>query len=89
MLRDLNILRAAVEEAAHHLSEDEVRLALNRHFGLDNFKDAQLSKQADGCTIAALLLMNAAMLHQRIANGGWMSGVTSLAQFKVKSPDVV
>ncbi len=82
VLRDLNILRAAVEEAAHHLSEDEVRLALNRHFGLDNFKDAQLSRQADGCTIAALLLMNAAMLHQRIANGRWMSGVTSLAQFK-------
>ncbi len=80
--RDLNILRAAVEEAAHHLSEDEVRLVLNRHFGLDNFKDAQLSKQADGCTIASLLLMNAAMLHQRIANGNWMSGVRSLAEFK-------
>ena len=82
VMRDLNILRAAVEEAAHHLSEDEVRLALNRHFGLDNFKDAQLSKQADGCTIASLLLMNAAMLHQRIANGDWMSGVRSLAEFK-------
>ena len=26
--------------------------------------------------------MNAAMLHQRIANGGWMSGVRSLAEFK-------
>ena len=82
VMRDLNILRAAVEEAAHHLSEDEVRLALNRHFGLDNFKDAQLTKQADGCTIASLLLMNAAMLHQRIANGGWISGVRSLAEFK-------
>ena len=82
VMRDLNILRAAIEEAAHHLSEDEVRLALNRHFGLDNFKDAQLSKQADGCTIASLLLMNAAMLHQRIANGRWLSGVASLADFK-------
>ena len=82
VLRDLNILQGAIEEAAHHLSEDEVRLALNRHFGLDNFKDSQLSKQADGCIIAALLLMNAAMLHQRIANGGWMSGVRSLAVFK-------
>ena len=82
VLRDLNILQGAIEEAAHHLSEDEVRLALNRHFGLDNFKDAQLNKQADGCTIAALLFMNAAMLHQRISNGDWMSGVRSLAEFK-------
>ena len=31
--------------------------------------------QEDGCTIAALLLMNAAMLHQRIAAGGWLPGI--------------
>ena len=29
-------------------------------------------KVADGCTIAALLLMNAAMLHQRIVYGRWL-----------------
>ena len=67
VLRDLNILEDSIREAAHHLNADELGSALNRHFGLDNLKESALNKQADGCTIAALLMMNAAMLHQRIA----------------------
>ena len=80
--RDLNILRECVNEAAHHLNADELGPALDRHFGLDNLKESDLNKQADGCTIAALLMMNAAMLHQRIANGQWLSGVSDLAAIK-------
>ena len=38
--------------------------------------------QADGCTIAALLMMNAAMLHQRISAGRWLDGVESLDAIK-------
>ena len=79
VLRDLNVLEKGINEAAYHLRSDELLSALNRHFGLDNLTPESRSKQADGCTIAALLLMNAAMLHQRIANGRWLSGVSSLS----------
>ncbi len=82
VLRDLNILEESVREAAYHLNADELRPALDRHFGLDNLRESDLNKQADGCTIAALLMMNAAMLHQRIANGRWLSGVSDLATVK-------
>ena len=82
VLRDLNILEESVREAAYHLNADELRPALDRHFGLDNLKESDLNKQADGCTIAALLMMNAAMLHQRIANGRWLPGVSDLSAVK-------
>ena len=82
VLRDLNILEESIREAAHHLNADELRPALDRHFGLDNLRESDLNKQADGCTIAALLMMNAAMLHQRIANGRWLSGVSDLTAVK-------
>lgn len=80
--RDLNILESSVKEAAHHLKADKLGGALNRHFGLDNLKKSEGGQRADGCTIAALLMMNAAMLHQRIAEGGWLSGISNLAQVK-------
>ena len=82
VLRDLNILETSIKEAAHHLTGDDLRQDLDRHFGLDNLRDRDLSKQADGCTIAALLMMNAAMLHQRIANGHWLPGVSDLETVK-------
>ena len=76
VVRDLNLLEGGVKEAAHHLESDCLKPVLDRHFGLDNLKSDQ--KRADGCTIAALLMMNAAMLHQRIANGRWLPGVRDL-----------
>ncbi len=82
VVRDLNILESSVKEAAHHIRDDGLQTSLDRHFGLDNLKDDKRSSQADGCTIAALLMMNAAMLHQRIANGGWLSGVADLDTVK-------
>ena len=82
VMRDLNLLKESVGVAAYHLREDELLPALNRHFRLDNLKAESLAKQADGCTIAALLMMNAAMLHQRIANGQWLSGIGSLDEIK-------
>ena len=80
--RDANMLEDSIREAAHHLRNDELQPALDTHFGLDNLKDDTARKQADGCTIAALLMMNAAMLHQRIANGRWLSGISDLAAVK-------
>ena len=82
ILRDLNILESSVKEAAFHLRSDELTSELNKHFGLDNLKQAALQKQADGCTIATLLMMNAAMLHQRISSGRWLSGISELSTIK-------
>ena len=81
-IRDLNILESSVKEAAHHLESDNLRPTLDRHFGLDNLEEKKRQEQADGCTIAALLLMNAAMLHQRIANGKWLRGISDLSAIK-------
>lgn len=82
VLRDLNILEESISEAAFHLRSDETLNALNQHFGIDNLKKSDQAKQADGSTIASLLIMNAAMLHQRIANGRWLSGVSDLEVVK-------
>ena len=82
VLRDLNVLKTSIEEAAHHLTGDDLQQNLDRHFGLENLKQDALKKQADGCTIAALLMMNAAMLHQRIAAGRWLTGVSDLETVK-------
>ena len=81
VVRDLNILETSITEAAFHLRSDELTDALNRHFGLDLLKPDG-KKSADGCTIAALLMMNAAMLHQRIGAGRWMSGISDLSAVK-------
>ena len=80
--RDLNLLETGIAEATFHLRSDDLVDALNRHFGLDNLNESSLKKQADGCTIASLLLMNAAMLHQRISAGRWLSGISPLSEVK-------
>ena len=87
VVRDLNILESSVKEAAHHLREDGLQPALNQHFMLDNLddkaqKEMQDGKAADGCITAALLMMNGAMLHQRISNGRWITGVSDLETVK-------
>ena len=80
--RDLNILEGSVAESARHLREDALDGVLDKHFGLDNLDNKKREEQADGCTIGALLMMNAAMLHQRIATGKWLHGVTGLSEIK-------
>ena len=79
--RDLNLLESGISEAAYHLRSEDLMDALNRHFGLDLLKDTG-KKSADGCTVAALLMMNAAMLHQRISAGRWMPRINSLSSIK-------
>ena len=83
--RDLNILEGSVIEASRHLREDTLDGVLDKHFGLDNLDKKKREAQADGCTIGALLMMNAAMLHQRIASGQWLSGMIGLAEIKNES----
>ncbi len=80
--RDVNILRDSIKEATEYFRQDELGPELDRHFRLDDLDDRKRRKQADGCTIAALLLMNAALLHQRIAAGRWLPGVDSMDKIK-------
>ena len=82
VIRDLNILENSVKEATHHLRADELKEEMDRHFGIDRLNENNDKKQADGCTIAALLMMNAAMLHQRISNGQWLTGINDLSTIK-------
>ena len=82
VMRDLNLLETGIDEASFHLRSDDLVEVLNSHFGLDNLNQDSLKKQADGCTIASLLLMNAAMLHQRISAGRWLSGISDLSAVK-------
>ena len=88
--RDLNLLEGTVKEAARHIHEESgLAAALDEHFDLDRLSAPKAGKpRADGATIAALLWMNAAMLHQRIHAGGWLGhrGIESLADVKA-SPE--
>ena len=86
--RDVNILEDSINEAKWCLKGDELDALLDRHFGLDQLADDRRKGQADGCTIASLLLMNAAMLHQRIALGGWLTGISGMDDIK-NAPDAM
>ena len=83
--RSVNTLEETIAEARLRLEEDELAAPLNTHFGLDHQSSAG-KDSADGCTIASLLLMNAAMLHQRIAIGAWLPGIVGLDEVKA-APD--
>ncbi len=78
--RDVNILKSSIKEATHCLHNDEVGGILDRHFKIDRHGSSVRSSAADGCTIASLLLLNVAMLHQRIALGGWFKGISDLRE---------
>ena len=80
--RDANMIQDSIYEAAHQLRNDSLKDPLDRHFNLNYLDDKARENQADGCTIAALLMMNAAMLHQRISAGRWLDGVESLDVIK-------
>jgi len=86
--RDLNVLEESVTEAARHLREEGMQPDLDHHFRLDGLATSARDRQADGCVTAALLIMNAAMLHQRIAAGGWLRDVPPLSEIK-SAPDVL
>ena len=80
--RDANMIQDSIYEAAHQLRNDSLKEPLDQNFNLNYLGDDARENQADGCTIAALLMMNAAMLHQRISAGRWLDGVESLDAIK-------
>lgn len=79
--RDANILEDCVREARRYMIDDGLKPILDEHFMLP-----KNHKGADGCMIASLLLMNACMLHQRIAEGSWLSNINGLDRV-INSPD--
>ena len=86
--RDVNVLEDSIKEANRCLKGDDLYALLDRHFGLDQLAEDKRKGQADGCTIASLLLMNAAMLHQRIAAGGWLPRISAMDEIK-NAPEAI
>ena len=86
--RDVNVLEDSIKEANRCLKGDDLDALLDRHFGLDQLAEDKRKGQADGCTIASLLLMNAAMLHQRIAAGGWLPEISAMDEIK-NAPEAI
>ena len=88
--RDLNLLEGSVTEAARHLARGWLAGGAKPAFWTgsteENWAAAKDKKDqkkvADGPTIAALLMMNACMLQERIASGGWLGGVEGLYTIK-------
>ncbi len=80
VIRDLNLLENIVKECSYHLKRDKLGSLLDKHFGFENLEYKK--NRADSCTVASLLLVNAAMLHQRIANGKWLKGIKEMKDIK-------
>ena len=82
---DLNMLRGCVKEAGRYLRDSGLLGPLDRELGMDNLPE---DRRGDSCNIACLMLMHAAMLHQRIVEGEWFPGVTPLSEIK-NATDIV
>ena len=86
--RDLNVLQASVNEAARHLETDNLEPILAQHFGYDRLKNDKSKKRANASTVASLILMNAAMMQQRIDQTGYIDTRRKLAEAQ-HHPDLV
>jgi len=80
--RDVNILQNSIDFSTRHLQEDGLGEVLDKHFGYNYLSDEKRKKQADGCTTASLVLMNACLLHQRIAAGKWLPRISGMDTIK-------
>ncbi len=82
--RETNVLIAKVREAARCLADDGLHKLLDKAFDITVGGDSK-SRSPE---VAALILLNAAMLHQRIAAGNWLAGVEDLAELKASANPV-
>ena len=71
--RDFNVLRESVEAAAGKLKEDELEDELKTQLGMQRTAQTN-AKRADACTVTALLLMTASIVHARIERSGGLKG---------------
>ena len=73
--RDVNILRNTVEYAASRLRDDELEDGLKAQLGMTNLAPPKQGKhRADACTVMALLVLTAAIVHGRLEAGGALRG---------------
>ena len=82
--RETNVLIAKVREAARCLAADGLHKVLDEALNITGGNDGK-SRSPE---VAALILLNAAMLHQRIAAGNWLAGVDDLAELKASANPV-
>ena len=73
--RDVNILRNTVEYAASRLRDDGLEDGLKAQLGMTNLAPPKKGKhRADACTVMALLVLTAAVVHGRLEAGGALRG---------------
>ena len=83
-MRDQNILEDSVKEATHQLMQDNLQKELNQYFKIDCGKNDKPNNSANGCTIAALILLMAALHYQKISSDKWLPGIKMLSEIKNK-----
>ena len=71
--RDFNVLRETVEGAAATLREDGLEETLKDQLEMTRLKE-QGNSAADACTVAALMLTTAAIMHARLEQGTALTG---------------
>ena len=76
--RDFNVLRESVEAAAAKLKEDELEDELRTQLGMQRTARTN-TRRADACTVTALLIMTASIVHARIERSGGLKGHETLA----------
>ena len=73
--RDVNILRNTVEYAASRLRDDGLEDGLKAQLGMTNLAPPKRGRhRADACTVMALLVLTAAIVHSRLEAGGALRG---------------
>ena len=71
--RDFNVLRETVEKAAILLREDGLETELREQLRMER-EEKKGNSAADGCTVGALMLTTAAVMHARLEEGGALQG---------------
>ena len=78
--RDMNVLQNTVVAAAGLLRSDGLEEPLKRPLRMERLKQDQTgNKRADACTVTALLVTNAALMHVRLVRAGTIRGLVSVA----------
>ncbi len=75
--RDMNVLRNTVSAAAELLRNDNLEGPLKVQLRMDRLKEG--NNRADACTVTALLVMNATLMHVRLARAEAIRNLSSVA----------
>ncbi len=87
-----NLIESAVYRAASYLREENLEAHLEEQLGMQGQKSQSEKKTTDACTVAALILCNAMLMHQRIiqANSSRFQELVSVDAVRAHgTPEVV